>query len=141
MSLMSIVGDFKAFILRGNVLDLAVGVAIGAGFGKVVNAIVADIITPIAGIPGKVDLSYLTIHTRHATFALGDLLNSIVEFFILALVIFLSVVKPVNYLMEHARKPDPTTRACPECLTQIPLAAKRCPACTSVLEANLTDAA
>jgi large conductance mechanosensitive channel len=130
---MSIVEDFKAFILRGNVLDLAVGVAIGAGFGKVVNAIVADIITPIAGMPSRVDLSYLTIHTRHATFALGDLLNSIVEFIILALVIFLFVVKPVNYLMQHAKKPDATTKECPECLTQIPLEARRCSACTSVI--------
>lgn len=133
---MSLVSEFKDFVLRGNVVDLAVGVAIGAGFSKVVNAIVADIITPLVGIPGKLDFNgkYASVHFHGATFLIGDVISNTITFLMLALIIFLFVVKPVNFLMAHSKSQEPeadTTRECPECLSKIPVAAKRCAFCTT----------
>jgi large conductance mechanosensitive channel len=142
--------EFKKFIMRGNVMDLAVGVIIGAAFGKIVASLVADIFTPVLSLAlGKVDFAnmFVALNGQHydtlaeakkagaATVNYGIFLNTMIEFVIVALVIFL-IVKQVNRL----KKPDepaaaPATKDCPECCTAIPLAAKRCPACTSALSA------
>lgn len=126
---MSIVTEFKEFVLRGNVIDLAVGVIIGGAFGGIVTALVKDIITPLIGLPGKVDLSNLNTTVHGAKFAFGDFLNTVVSFLILAAVVFFVIVKPVNYLMSLRKTEMPVTavtRECPECLSSIPLKATRC---------------
>ena len=131
---MSIVTEFKEFVLRGNVIDLAVGVIIGGAFGGIVTALVKDIITPLIGLPGKVDLSNLNTTVHGAKFAFGDFLNTVVSFLILAAVVFFVIVKPVNYLMSLRKTEMPVTavtRECPECLSSIPLKATRCAFCTA----------
>lgn len=131
---MSTASDFKAFILRGNVVDLAVGVVIGASFGAVVNAFVRDVITPLIGIPGKIDFSSWSFTVNGSRFLIGDFLNTIISFLLIALVIFFLVVKPVNYLMSRRKTEtpvDPTTRECPRCFSSIPIKATRCAFCTS----------
>ncbi len=129
---MSLVSEFKEFVLRGNVVDLAVGVAIGGAFTAVVGAFSKDIINPLIGAVLHVDFDSVKPMFLGVTWDVGDLLSKLFTFLITALVVFLAVVKPVNYLMAHYSKPaDPTTKECPECLTQIPLAAKKCSACTS----------
>lgn len=131
---MSTASDFKAFILRGNVVDLAVGVVIGASFGAVVNAFVKDVITPLIGIPGKIDFSSWSFTVNGSRFLIGDFLNTIISFLLIALVIFFLVVKPVNYLMSRRKTEtpvDPTTRECPRCFSSIPIKATRCAFCTS----------
>ncbi len=126
--------DFKAFLLRGNVVDLAVAVVIGAAFGVVVSALVKDLITPILAIPGKSDFSSLHFTIRHSKFLYGDFINAVISFVSIAAAIFFFVVKPVNALMAR-RKTEPdvdsTTRECPECLSNIPSAAHRCAFCTA----------
>jgi len=132
---MKLIRDFRQFLLRGNVVDLAVAVIIGAAFGAVVTALVRDIITPlIAAIFGKPDFANLgfTLHKSH--FLYGDLLNFVITFVIVAAVIFFLVVVPINALIARSRKQppaDPTTRKCPECLSEIPIDARRCAHCTS----------
>jgi len=131
---MSATQEFKEFVLRGNVVDLAVGVIIGAAFGAIVKALVADIITPLIGLPGKVDLSSLTFTAGNAKFLVGDFLNTVVSFIIIALVVFFLIVKPVNYLMTRHKTEtpiEPTTRECPRCLSSIPVLATRCAFCSS----------
>ena len=131
---MSAASDFKAFVLRGNVVDLAVGVVIGASFGGVVNAFVKDIITPLIGIPGKIDLSSWSFMVNGSRFQIGDFLNTAIGFLLITLVVFFLVVKPVNYLMSRRKVEapvDPTTRECPRCLSSIPIKATRCAFCTS----------
>jgi large conductance mechanosensitive channel len=132
-----ILREFRAFILRGNVVDLAVAVVIGAAFTGVVNALVRDIITPvIAAIFGKPDFSDLAFTINDSRFGYGDLLNALVSFLLVATAVFFFVVKPVNYLMARLRtEPDveSPTRGCPECLSQIPVAASRCAFCTSAV--------
>ncbi|MEP6872387.1 MAG: large conductance mechanosensitive channel protein MscL [Anaerolineaceae bacterium] len=127
--------DFKTFLLRGNVVDLAVAVVVGAALLAVVQALVKDIFTPlIAAIFGEPDFSALSFTINSSEFLYGDLLNAIISFVIVALVVFFFVVIPVNALIARSRKEppaDPTTRKCPECLSEIPLAAKRCMYCTS----------
>jgi large conductance mechanosensitive channel len=128
--------DFKAFILRGNVVDLAVGIIIGIAFGTVVSSFVKNLLTPLISIPGKVNFSSLQVTVRHSVFAYGTFLNDVISFVIIAAAVFFLVVRPLNKLNErrHAGKdPDIDTRPCPECLTDIPYEAKRCPACTSVV--------
>jgi large conductance mechanosensitive channel len=129
--------DFKQFILRGNMLDLAVAVVIGVAFTAVITALVKDLITPlIAAIGGSQDFSSLTFTIHHSTFRYGDFLNYLISFAIVAAAVFFLVVVPVNALVEQARhKPpaDPTTKRCPECLSEIPLAARRCSYCTTEL--------
>ncbi len=132
---MSLVNDFKAFILRGNVVDLAVAVVIGAAFKSIVDALVADLITPLlAAIGGQPDFSALDITINESSFLYGHLLNQVISFGIIAAVVFFFVVTPVNSLMARAKKEppvDPTSKKCPECLSEIPLDARRCAFCTT----------
>jgi large conductance mechanosensitive channel len=127
--------DFKTFLLRGNVVDLAVGIVIGAAFGAVVTALVKDLITPIvAAIIGKPDFSGLTFSINGSRFLYGDFINALVAFLSIAAAVFFFVVKPVNALMSR-RKTQPDveseTVSCAECLSDIPRDARRCAFCTS----------
>jgi large conductance mechanosensitive channel len=130
----NVLKDFKAFILRGNVLDLAIAVVIGAAFGAVVTALVKDLITPIIAIPGKSDFGALKLTIRKSDFLYGDFLNAVISFLSIAAAVFFFVVRPVNKLMAR-RKTEPevlsTTRDCPYCLSSIPIAASRCAFCTA----------
>ena len=126
--------DFKAFLLRGNVVDLAVAVVVGAAFGAVVTALVRDLVTPIISIPGKTNFSELDFHIRQSRFAYGDFLNAILSFVLIAAAVFFFVVVPVNALMARRKTEtdvESTTRDCPECLSSIPVAARRCAFCTA----------
>jgi large conductance mechanosensitive channel len=128
--------DFKAFLLRGNVVDLAVAVVIGAAFGAVVTALVADLVTPLIGIPGGTDFSGLTFTINGSVFRYGHFLNTLVSFVSVAAAIFFLVVKPLNALAAR-RKTEPEvesiTRDCPECLSSIPNRASRCAFCTAAV--------
>ncbi|HYK53029.1 MAG TPA: large conductance mechanosensitive channel protein MscL [Candidatus Eremiobacteraceae bacterium] len=132
--------DFKQFLLRGNVVDLAVGVVMGAAFGTVVTALVKDFITPlIAAIFGKPDFSAISFAVNGSTFGVGDFINAVIAFILVAIAVFFFVVKPVNFLMSRARREppaDPTTMKCPECMSEIPIGAKRCAFCTTSLPAT-----
>lgn len=133
--------EFRTFLLRGNVIDLAVAVVIGAAFGAVVTALVEDLITPlIAAIFGEPDFSALTFTINESVFYYGDFINAVVTFVTVAAAIFFFVVKPINMVTERARRgqstPDPTTRICPECLGEVPIAATRCMFCTQPLPAT-----
>jgi large conductance mechanosensitive channel len=130
------VKEFKAFVLKGNVVDLAVAVVIGAAFTSVVNALVKDLLTPLIAIPGKTDFSALDFTIRHSHFQYGAFLNEVISFVMIAAAVFFFVVKPMNVLIARrnrgeAADEDPSTRDCPFCLSAIPLAAKRCAHCTS----------
>ncbi|MBV9861486.1 MAG: large conductance mechanosensitive channel protein MscL [Alphaproteobacteria bacterium] len=132
---------FKVFMLRGNVLDLAVAVVMGAAFGAVVSALVKDLITPfIAAIVGKPDFSAIALTINGSKFPIGDFINAVVSFLLIGAAIYFLVVLPVNQLLARMRRgeaaPDPTTKKCPECLSDIPIAARRCAFCTSTLEPN-----
>jgi large conductance mechanosensitive channel len=129
---------FRQFILRGNVLDLAVAVVMGAAFGSVVTAMVKDLLTPLIGaIVGKPDFSAIKFAINGSQFPIGDLINALVSFLLIAAAVYFFVVVPVNALMARIKRgdapPDPTTKACPECLSQIPIAARRCAFCTTAL--------
>ena len=133
--------EFKQFILRGNVADLAVAVVIGTAFGAVVAAFVADIITPlIAAIFGKPSFASLSFTINNSMFLYGDFLNAIITFVSIAAAIFFFAVKPLNVLEARravGQPPEsPTTKACPECLSDIPVAARRCAYCTSEVSAT-----
>jgi large conductance mechanosensitive channel len=132
--------EFRAFILRGNLVDLAVAVVIGTAFTAVVNAVVKDLVTPlIAAIGGKHDFGDLAFTINGSRFAYGDFLNAALTFLLVAAVVFFLVIKPVNLLLDALRtEPDveSPTRACPECLSQIPQAASRCAFCTSEVAAG-----
>jgi large conductance mechanosensitive channel len=132
---MAMVKEFRDFVLRGNVVDLAIAVVIGAAFGAVVTALVASFITPlIAAIGGKPDFSALAFTISGSRFTYGVFLNALVSFLIIAAVVFFLVVRPLNSLMDHMRTEAPVaevTRACPECLSQIPTEARRCAFCTA----------
>jgi large conductance mechanosensitive channel len=127
--------DFKAFLLRGNVVDLAVAVVIGAAFGAVVTALVSDFITPIiAAIAGQQDFSTLEFTINDSTFRYGHFLNALIAFLVIAAAVFFLVVVPINKLMQRSRRepaPDPTIKKCPECLSDIPAEARRCAFCTA----------
>lgn len=124
--------DFKAFLLRGNLVDLAVAVVIGVAFGAVVTALVGDLITPlIAAIGGQPNFSNLSFTVNHSTFRYGDFVDALVSFVVIAAAVFFLVMKPVNALLARSRKDEaPTMKPCPHCLTEIPLAATVCAACT-----------
>jgi large conductance mechanosensitive channel len=137
--------EFKAFAMRGNVLDMAVGIIIGAAFGRIITSFVSDVIMPPLGLViGKVDFSSLFLNisgtsyptlaaakaANAATINYGVFLNTVIDFLIVAFVIFL-LVRQVNHWSKPAPAATPTTKECPYCLTQIPLKATRCPACTS----------
>ena len=133
-------GGFQKFLLRGNVVDLAVGVVIGAAFATVVAAFVKGIITPLIGLLiGTPDLSALNVEVNGQKFLIGDLMNSIITFMLVAAVVYYLVVVPVNRLMDRF-KPAPTepakTKECPECLSKIPEAARRCAFCGTLLVAS-----
>ena len=127
--------DFITFLLRGNVVDLAVAVVVGAALLAVVQALVADIFTPlIAAIFGQPDFSALDFTINKSRFTYGHLINAVIAFVIIASVVFFFIVTPVNALIERSRReptPDPTTRKCPECMGEIPIGARRCMHCTS----------
>lgn len=128
--------EFKQFIMRGNVVDLAVAVVIGAAFGAVVTAFVSDLVTPlIAAIGGQQDFSGLFFTINDSKFMYGHFINAIISFVLIAAVIFFFVVKPLNHLQERAARnktpEDPTEKKCPECLSNIPVKATRCAFCTS----------
>ncbi len=124
---------FKQFILRGNVVDLAVGVVIGAAFGNLVTALVKDILTPFIAVIAQVpDFSGLMFTVRGSQFLYGDFLNVLISFLLVAASIYFFVVTPMNTLVSRMRKEDPvdpTTKKCPECLSEIPSEAKRCAFC------------
>ena len=127
--------DFRQFLLRGNLVELAVAVVIGTAFSALVAALVADLITPlIAAVGGQPDVSRLSFTINGSRFRYGDFLNALVAFLIIAAVVFFLVMKPVNALIERERNrepEDPTTRQCPECLSEIPVEARRCAFCAS----------
>ena len=129
--------DFKQFLLRGNVVDLAVGVVIGAAFGSVVTALVSDLLTPfIAAIARVPDFSGLFFTINGSQFRYGHFVNAIISFLLISASIFFFVVKPMNVLVEKSRKgspADPTTKKCPECMAEIPINAKRCMYCTQTI--------
>ena len=130
---------FKQFLLRGNVIDLAVAVVLGAAFGAVVTALVKDLITPlIAAIVGKPDFSQIVFTVNGSKFMIGDFLNAVVSFLLIASAVYFFIVLPVNAIMARLRRgetpPDPTTKNCPECLSVIPIAARRCSFCTSTVD-------
>ncbi len=128
---------FKQFILKGNVVDLAVGVVIGVAFNALVTALVEDIITPIIGVfGGTPDFSSWSFTINKSEFLVGDFINALLSFLIMSAVIYFFVVMPMNKLIAVTKKEkpiDPTTKKCPDCLSIIPLGAKRCAFCTSVL--------
>jgi large conductance mechanosensitive channel len=132
-------GGFKQFLLRGNVVDLAVGVVVGAAFGGVVTAFTKDLLTPlIAAVAGKPDFSAIQFTVNGSKLLIGDLINAIVSFLIIATAVYYMVVLPVNALVSRARREppaDPTTKKCPECLSEIAIGAKRCAFCTAQLAA------
>lgn len=131
--------DFKTFVLRGNVVDLAVGIVIGVAFAAVVQAMVRDILTPlIAAIFGRPDFSALSFRIHGSVFRYGDFLNALIAFVTIAATVFFFVVKPMNLVtshFSHRETPEPTTRRCPWCLMDIPLKARRCGYCTTELGA------
>lgn len=133
-----VVRDFKQFLLRGSVVDLAVGIVIGAAFNNVVMALVRDFITPFVGALFATPKDSMRFTVGPATFLVGDFLDALISFLIIAAVVFFLVVKPVNYLVSlshHEDTPDPETRKCPECLMEIPIEARRCAFCTTELTA------
>jgi large conductance mechanosensitive channel len=126
---------FKQFILRGNVVDMAVGVVIGAAFGGVVTALTKDLLTPlIAAVVGKPDFSAIHFTINGSLFPVGDFINTCVSFLLIAAAIYFFVVTPINALVARMHKApapaDPTTKKCPECLSEIPIDARRCAHCT-----------
>jgi len=134
--------EFKEFIMRGNVVDLAVAVVIGAAFTNIVNALVADLITPlIAAIGGQPDFSAISFTINESQFLIGHFINAVISFLIIAAVVFFFVVKPLNMLQERMTRqevtPDPTTTTCPFCKSEVSMTATRCAFCTS----DLTPAA
>jgi large conductance mechanosensitive channel len=132
---------FKEFMLRGNVLDLSVAVVMGAAFGAVVTALVKDLLNPlIAAIVGKPDFSAIAVTVNGSKLLLGSFLNDLISFLLIGAAVYFFVVLPVNSLTARMRRgeaaPDPTTKKCPECLSDVPIAAKRCAFCTSALAAS-----
>lgn len=130
---------FKQFLLRGNVIELAVAVVMGAAFGAVVTALVKDLITPlIAAIVGKPDFSGILFTVNGSKFMIGDFINALVSFLLVGSAVYFFVVLPVNTIMARLKRgqapPDPTTKQCPECLSTIPIAARKCAFCTSEIK-------
>jgi large conductance mechanosensitive channel len=126
-------GGFKKFLLRGNLVDLAVAVVIGLAFAALVTALVADLITPlIAAIGGQPNFANLTFTVNHSKFHYGSFINALIAFLVIAAVIYFFVVLPVTKLLSMSDKAEAATeKECPECLSKIPLAARRCMYCTS----------
>jgi large conductance mechanosensitive channel len=129
--------EFKQFLLRGNVVDLAVGVVVGVAFGSVVTALVSDLITPFIAVIAKVpDFSGLFFTVNRSKFMYGHFLNTLISFLLVATTIFFFVIKPMNFIIAKLRKEKPAgpmTKKCKECLSQIPIAARRCSYCTQLV--------
>jgi large conductance mechanosensitive channel len=137
-SILSALKDFREFILRGNVVDLAVGIVIGVAFGAVVAALVKDLITPLIGIFGHFDFSSWYFTINGSKFLIGDFLNALVAFIIVAAVVFFLIVRPMNTLTNLYKQPEPEIsemRDCPFCKSSISKEASRCPYCTSEVQA------
>jgi large conductance mechanosensitive channel len=139
----SMLSGLRQFLLRGNVLDLAVAVVIGAAFGAMVTALVKDIITPLIGaIVGTPDFSAWQFEINGSRFLIGDFINAVVSFLLIGTAVYFFVVAPMNAFIARMRRgeptPDPTTKKCPECMSEVPIAARRCAFCTSVLEGAAT---
>lgn len=129
---------FKKFLFRGNVVDLAVAVVMGAAFGAVVSSLVANIFTPfIAAIFGKPDFSALSVTINNSQIMYGTFINAVVSFLLIAIAVYFFIAAPMNAYIERRNRgqapPDPTTKKCPECLSEIPIAARRCAFCTTVV--------
>jgi large conductance mechanosensitive channel len=129
---------FKEFVFRGNVLDLAVAVVMGAAFSAVVTALVKDLVTPlIAAVVGSPDFSAIALTVNGSKLLIGDFLNAVIAFVLMAVAVYFFIVLPVNHLMARLRRgevpPDPTTKKSPECLSEIAIGAHRCAFCTSAL--------
>ena len=129
---------FKQFLLRGNVVDLAVGVVIGAAFGSVVNSLVKGLLTPfIAAVVKQPDFSSISFTIHGSKFLFGDFVNSVVSFIIIASAVYFAVVLPMTALMAKVQREEkptqPSTKKCPECLSEIPIDARRCAHCTQPL--------
>ena len=129
---------FRQFILRGNVIDLAVAVVIGAAFGAVVTALVKDLLTPLIGaVIGKPDFSALVFTVNGSPILIGDFLNAVISFLLIAAAVYYAIIVPVNAINARRNRgqapADPTTKKCPECLSEIPVAARRCAFCTTAL--------
>lgn len=128
--------EFKAFAMRGNVMDLAVGVIIGGAFQKIVSSLVGDLLTPLLGLFGSKDLSALVLRIGEAELRYGAFITTVIDFVFMAFIIFL-LVKTINRVMHLAKpeeKPEPTVKTCPYCKSEIAIEATRCPHCTSQLE-------
>ena len=129
---------FKEFLLRGNVLDLAVAVIIGGAFGAIVNSLVKDVLTPlIAAIVQSPDFSAIALDLNGSKLMIGSFLNAVIAFVLVAIAVYFFIVLPMNALVARQRRgeapPDPTSKKCPECLSDVPIAARRCAHCTSAL--------
>jgi large conductance mechanosensitive channel len=133
-----LLSDFKKFVLRGNVVDLAVAVVVGTAFAAVVKALVTDLLTPIiALIAGKPSFENLSFTINGSHFLYGDFINAVITFLSIAAAVFFFVVAPINHLMARRAKEDPDTKECPECTSAIPINARRCPLCTAQIGASL----
>jgi large conductance mechanosensitive channel len=134
--LKDLLGEFKQFLLRGNVVDLAVGVVVGAAFGTVVSSLVKNILTPLIAAIAKVpDFANLKFTLNGSMFMYGEFINALISFVLVAAAVFFFVIKPMNILIAKTKKGapiDPTTKKCTECLSEMPIAAKRCAHCTQV---------
>jgi large conductance mechanosensitive channel len=128
---------FKEFILKGNVVDLAVGVVVGVAFGNVVSSLVKDLVTPLIGaLGGTPDFSGISFVVNHSKFMVGDFIGSFISFLTISAIVYFAVMLPMNKITERLRKgksEDPTEKVCPECLSLIPIKAKRCKFCTAVV--------
>jgi len=129
--------EFKQFLLRGNVVDLAVGVVVGASFGTIINALVKDLITPLIAAIAKVpDFSALSFTINGSNFTYGNFINALISFLLVSGTIFFFIIKPMNLLVSKSKKEaplDPTTKKCKECLSEISIAAKRCSFCAETV--------
>jgi large conductance mechanosensitive channel len=130
----SMLKGFRDFILRGNVVDLAVAVILGVAFNAIVGSLVSDVLNPlIAATIGKPDFSGVILHIGGGAIKIGNFFNAVVSFLIVAAVVYFAIVLPINAVMARIKKPappaPPATKACPECLSDIPVAAKRCAHC------------
>lgn len=127
--------DFKRFILRGNVVDLAVAVVMGGAFGTLVTSLVKDLLTPlIAALVGHPDFSAIAVTVNQSRFLIGSFVNAVVTFVLISVAMYLFIVAPVNAVLARLRRggasADPTTKTCPECLSEVPVGARRCAFCT-----------
>jgi large conductance mechanosensitive channel len=126
--------NFKDFVFRGNLIEVAVAFVIGAAFATLVKALVTDLFTPLLSIPGHADFSSLTFTVNGSIFRYGDFINSVIAFVAIAVALYFFIVAPVEAVLRRREKAEPT-KDCPECLSEIPLAARRCAYCTSELSA------